>query len=292
MHTLRVFTTNANRNRKHLLLLLLLFLSFAAGSLALKDVTATIPKAATIGDTVTLQCRYDLEGEPLYTVKWYKGQHEFFRYVPKELPSTQIFPQQGINVDVHKSNPNAVVLTDVQQNVTGKYRCEVSSDAPNFYTHIASGYMYVISVPEGKPMMAIEKDSHEIGYPLRGNCTSPPSYPPMNLTWFLNGRKVNESFLAHIVAPNSVSEGKRKPVITVAGLELEIDGNTFQAGKARLRCVAEIFNIYQEAANYVIEEERPQPYSVLGTIGASSGSSLFYSLGILKAQFFILFFTR
>lgn len=67
---------------------------------ALKDVTATIPRAARIGDTVTLQCRYDLEGEPLYTVKWYKGKDEFFRYVPKEMPSTQIFPLPGINVDV------------------------------------------------------------------------------------------------------------------------------------------------------------------------------------------------
>lgn len=51
-------------------------------------------------DTVTLQCIYDLEGEPLYTVKWYKGPNEFYRYIPKELPNTQIFPVSGINVDV------------------------------------------------------------------------------------------------------------------------------------------------------------------------------------------------
>lgn len=67
---------------------------------ALKDVTVMVPQAATVGDTVTLQCRYNLEGEPLYTVKWYKGQSEFYRYLPKELPNTQVFPLPGIDVDV------------------------------------------------------------------------------------------------------------------------------------------------------------------------------------------------
>ncbi|KAF2902621.1 hypothetical protein ILUMI_03568 [Ignelater luminosus] len=65
----------------------------------LKDVSVTVPQAATVGDTVTLQCRYNLEGEPLYTVKWYKGQSEFYRYLPKELPNTQVFPLPGIDVD-------------------------------------------------------------------------------------------------------------------------------------------------------------------------------------------------
>lgn len=73
---------------------------FFSGARALKDVSATIPLAVRIGDTVTLQCHYDLEGEPLYTVKWYKGTKEFFRYIPKELPSTQEFALAGISIDV------------------------------------------------------------------------------------------------------------------------------------------------------------------------------------------------
>lgn len=73
---------------------------FAGGGRALKDVSVKIPLAVRIMDTVTLQCKYDLEGEPLYTVKWYKGLNEFYRYIPKELPSTQTFPLPGIDVDV------------------------------------------------------------------------------------------------------------------------------------------------------------------------------------------------
>lgn len=40
--------------------------------------------------------------------------------------------------------------------------------------------------------MYVEKDLVEVGYTLKGNCTSPPSYPYINLTWYLNGRKVGK----------------------------------------------------------------------------------------------------
>ena len=66
----------------------------------LRDVQVTVPVAVTPGDTVTLRCSYNLEGHPLYTVKWYKGRQEFFRYVPKELPHTSVFPVDGVQVDV------------------------------------------------------------------------------------------------------------------------------------------------------------------------------------------------
>jgi Immunoglobulin V-set domain. len=66
----------------------------------LRNVVVDVPVAVKPGATVTLQCSYDLEGDELYTVKWYKGKHEFFRYVPKELPHTRVFPLPGVNVDV------------------------------------------------------------------------------------------------------------------------------------------------------------------------------------------------
>lgn len=47
-----------------------------------------------------LGCRYSLDGESLYSVKWYKDGHEFYRYVPRNKPPGQAFPLPGINVDV------------------------------------------------------------------------------------------------------------------------------------------------------------------------------------------------
>lgn len=71
-----------------------------SGVRGLRDVSIKIPLAVAPGSTVTMFCQYDLEKDPLYTVKWYKGREEFFRFVPKELPHTKVFVLPGVNVDV------------------------------------------------------------------------------------------------------------------------------------------------------------------------------------------------
>lgn len=38
---------------------------------ALKDVEVFVPTAVRRGETTKLQCKYDLEGDNLYAVKWY-----------------------------------------------------------------------------------------------------------------------------------------------------------------------------------------------------------------------------
>ena len=48
-----------------------------------------------------------MEGDILYSVKWYKDDLEFYRFVPNDRPKLQVFPQKGIHVDVSKiSNQN------------------------------------------------------------------------------------------------------------------------------------------------------------------------------------------
>jgi hypothetical protein len=59
-----------------------------------------VPAAVRRGENVNLICQYDLEGDTLYSMKWYKGKREFFRFTPKENPSLQIFPVPGIYVEV------------------------------------------------------------------------------------------------------------------------------------------------------------------------------------------------
>ena len=68
----------------------------------LKDVRLLAPNYVRRGETLTLSCHYDMEQDTLYAVKWYRGNKEFYRYVPKEVPPTQVFPIYGINVDVRK----------------------------------------------------------------------------------------------------------------------------------------------------------------------------------------------
>lgn len=60
------------------------------------------PTAVQRGKNVSLFCHYNLEGQQLYAVKWYRGQYEFYRYNPSEIPNRKIFIFPGIKVDVSK----------------------------------------------------------------------------------------------------------------------------------------------------------------------------------------------
>ncbi|KAG8234399.1 hypothetical protein J437_LFUL015062 [Ladona fulva] len=110
----------------------------------LRDVRVAVPVAVRRGARVKLSCEYDLENAQLYSVKWYRGDQEFFRFVPRDEPHTQVFPHPGINVDVSLSGARAVVLSDVQPAITGVYRCEVSADAPLFHTVIREAAMVIV----------------------------------------------------------------------------------------------------------------------------------------------------
>lgn len=84
-HSSRLFTT-------------LFFTDLTVSSLGMVHVT--IPNAIQSGRNVIMTCDYELEDDDLYSVKWYKGKREFFRYTPKEIPSIKIFKLPGIRVDV------------------------------------------------------------------------------------------------------------------------------------------------------------------------------------------------
>lgn len=69
-------------------------------ALALRDVRVQIPHAVRKGEKAVLKCLYDLEGDSLYSVKWYKGRREFYSFTPKETPAMKVFQFAGVKVDV------------------------------------------------------------------------------------------------------------------------------------------------------------------------------------------------
>lgn len=79
-----------------------MFICFISDMFAfgLDKVSITIPTAIQSGSSAILMCQYDLGEDNLYTVKWYKGRREFFRYTAKEIPSIKVFSQLGFYVDV------------------------------------------------------------------------------------------------------------------------------------------------------------------------------------------------
>uniref|UniRef100_A0A182NAW5 Ig-like domain-containing protein n=1 Tax=Anopheles dirus TaxID=7168 RepID=A0A182NAW5_9DIPT len=70
-------------------------------SVGLRNVRVTVPTAVRKGDPAHLYCEYELEdNERLYSIKWYKGKREFYRYTPQVHPSVQVFSTvSGIDVE-------------------------------------------------------------------------------------------------------------------------------------------------------------------------------------------------
>lgn len=91
---------NAGRSKALNTLVTFVFLSSHAGGLALRMRNFEVPLHVPRGNSTTLRCEFDLQGERLYSVKWYKGGREFFRHVPNEQPKKQVYQVTGVNVDV------------------------------------------------------------------------------------------------------------------------------------------------------------------------------------------------
>lgn len=231
---------------------------------ALRDVRLWVPEAVRAGANVKLACDYNLDEDALYSIKWYRGDQEFYRYVPKESPPTRVFALPGIRVDISLSDARVVTLIDVQRQLTDFYKCEVSADAPLFHTEIKSAYMTVVEIPLHEPLMTIEKARYAAGERLRANCTSPPSFPAVNITWFVNGQPVWSA------PPTVLSEAGANTVAgalesAVSMLDLEVGSAMFMDSRLQLRCVAWLFNVYRRhSVEYELQEDAPQLASVLG----------------------------
>ncbi|XP_063360891.1 uncharacterized protein LOC134650006 [Cydia amplana] len=315
-------------------LMLVLLLGWITDTEALKDVQLIAPSAVRLGDEVQLGCKWTLEGnETLYSVKWYRGRQEFFSYLPKEYPFTRIFPQPGIDVDVSKSTSQQVALREATRALAGRFRCEVSADAPSFHTQVRSAFIHVVELPPDKPTIKAEKGWYASGDSLRAQCSSPPADPPANLTWLLNGRDIQgKPVIQQRILPSpavsidspyrssppgdennniifspwkafgpfvdTVQEGELLPsqdtvvlptprqpdlsldedatdpiptrvtsnkVASVSQLSFMVRPDSFERGQLRLTCISSVHSVYSERAELVINEERPQIASVLGT---------------------------
>ncbi|GIY56945.1 uncharacterized protein CEXT_617331 [Caerostris extrusa] len=113
---------------------------------SLRMVMLDVPSAVNLGESVELSCIYELENDRLYSIKWYKNDVEFYRFVPNDWPPGQFLPLPGIRVDLSKSGQRSVYLRSVDLNSTGTYRCEVSAEAPSFQSVEAERDMKVMDV--------------------------------------------------------------------------------------------------------------------------------------------------
>ncbi|KAG8187086.1 hypothetical protein JTE90_023928 [Oedothorax gibbosus] len=93
-----------------------------------------VPPSIMRGQSVTLNCTFDLEEDILYSIKWYKNSVEFYRYIPSDRPPGQKYPLQGIYLDSKFPHGPSIHMYKTDLTSEGTYRCEVSSEAPFFDT--------------------------------------------------------------------------------------------------------------------------------------------------------------
>ncbi|XP_065093322.1 uncharacterized protein LOC135713992 [Ochlerotatus camptorhynchus] len=215
-----------------------------------------IPEHVTKNSTVQLECTYDLNGEQLYSVKWYKDGNEFFRFVPRDNPPAQLFLLTGVSVDLLNSTANQIVLNNVTLASSGRYRCEVSAEAPSFQTVSSHGDMVVVALPDTDPKITGGRPRYQIGDTVRVNCTSGRSKPAAQLTWFINGDEAEVNALRPY---NTVITGREGLQTTILGLEFRVRLRHFKRGDMKLKCIAKIAQLYWKSNEESVEGDKQPP---------------------------------
>ncbi|XP_049764101.1 uncharacterized protein LOC126092519 [Schistocerca cancellata] len=207
-----------------------------------------------------LECHYDLEGESLYSVKWYKDGREFYRFVPRDTPPAQIFQLPGVVVDMNNSTASQVELKDVTLSSSGRYRCEVSGEAPSFQTVSEHGDMTVVALPEEGPRITGGRPRYQVGDTVRVNCTSGRSKPAAQLAWFINGEQADQSLLK---GPDIIVSPLDDLETSILGLEFKVRPRHFRRGDMKLKCLATIATVYWRSNEESVESDRLQKAPVL-----------------------------
>ncbi|XP_063532191.1 uncharacterized protein LOC134742912 [Cydia strobilella] len=212
-------------------------------SLPLRMVRVSVPAYRVRGQPAQLDCDYDLGDDALYSVKWYRDNEEFYRYMPKFDPPKHAYKIEGVKVDVAKSDDRKVILHQVMLKTSGLYRCEVSAEAPSFSSAAGEGKFEVIYLPREGPRITGNEQENRRGDSLFLNCTSGRSYPAAVLSWDIDGEKVTDPELLVEYPPTLHAHGLMSSAL---GLRVPV-GRTMQ-----VRCTARVAPAWREGSEAVV----------------------------------------
>ncbi|XP_043270696.1 uncharacterized protein [Venturia canescens] len=256
-----------------------------------------VPEIVERGSEATLRCHYVLENNTLYSLKWYRGKHEFYRYSPNGDPTTKVFKISGLEVDRSKSNESQVTIRNVEFAVAGNFSCEATADAPSFTTEVDWKKLIVVSLPRGSPVIATERDRYDPGDTLKANCTAQPSEPPATISFTLNNQLVGESSSKRLSQRQYKPNHNSKERLTSSSsynvhqqdqqhqvwgdlqwneLELTLQPFHYVNGQLNLRCIVEIPKIYNATSELQLGAglREPVPERVTSENTAIKASSL------------------
>ncbi|XP_042228668.1 uncharacterized protein LOC121870779 [Homarus americanus] len=212
-------------------LLVLALCCLAHRGLAMKWVRFSVPSWASRGEDAVLTCQFDLEGEKLYSVKWYKAGREFYRYVPGEWPRQQAFPHGGISVDMSHSPQISV------------------SRCPRVIirrTLVRSAAMHVVELPQGSPQVTGGEIEYRLGDMVNLTCIAPRSIPPATLIWYINDQEAPQDYLIKYQV-HADQSGRFEARL---GIQFRAERWHFINDRVTLRCAASIHRLYQKEVHH------------------------------------------
>ncbi|XP_068081498.1 uncharacterized protein [Anabrus simplex] len=216
-----------------------------------------VPTLVDVRDAnATLECRFELGGtQGLYSVKWYKDDLEFFRYMPDNRPQHQSFPVPGVKLQSKSSAEDRVqvTLTQLTFNSSGTYGCEVSTEGPIFETILQKQNMSVMALPRSEPTIHGLQPSYSIGEQVTAICTADKSYPAPAITWYINSIKA-ERWLLHIDPPHDELDSQGLITRSIP-LRFIAERRFFErpGGVMELRCTATVGDrVWQKLATPVL----------------------------------------
>lgn len=248
------------------------FFAITSASCLQKVSLEIVPDVVQRGQEVILRCHYDLQKAPLYSLKWYRGRHEFYRFSPSEDPSTKIFNISGIYVDPDNSNKSQVTLRKVDFGLSGTFSCEVTADAPTFSTASGSKNLTVVSLPGGRPVIVSERERYDAGDLLKANCSLPSSKPPVYLSFTLNNMPVEATARQQLTKDENGAQWTE--------ISLILQPFHYVNGQLNLRCTAQIPGIYSTMSELQLGAglREPVPERVTSENGSDSHTMTFVTI--------------
>ncbi|CAL1262563.1 unnamed protein product [Larinioides sclopetarius] len=222
----------------------------------LKISSFEVPSLLVPGDSAYLTCLFDLGGEKLYSVKWFKNEQEFYRFFPSLNPQYMAFRAPGIHIDLTKSGRSTVYLTNVTLETEGRFTCQVSADEPFFGCVQVHRNISVYVPPEESPEITGEFTDYGENLTLR--CLSARSKPAANLSWYINDVMMvpEGSVLSHeIIRHHDRLESSS------AQLDIPMGSSSLPDGLLRLACEASISNFVTSISKELLisREHNDQP---------------------------------
>lgn len=185
------------------------------GTIGVKIHRLDVPDAVRAGSEVRLTCDYDLEGQTLRTVKWYKGSHEFYRYDPRSYPEPKkFFVLQKLYLNEQLCDSKSVVLKDVHADMSGYYTCEVTTQVI-YETVQMKHYLLVVQPPRVPPEISgVPVGGLTSGEWLRVSCHLPWMNVKPSLEFWVNDRRarhMNDIQVQKILKENVKGRKKMRP---------------------------------------------------------------------------------